>query len=90
MSYSKISLQHKAVVWAFILFFIYGSIFSQSYLKLFVDSVYNKAIIEKKDTNQLLFLFAQCGKAHNKKPLEVKTILNKTLALSNTTYVLLA
>ncbi|MDP2386397.1 MAG: tetratricopeptide repeat protein [Bacteroidota bacterium] len=48
----------------------------------YVDSIYNKAISEKKDTNQLLFLFSESSKILKKKPNEAKALLNKSLKLS--------
>lgn len=50
----------------------------------YVDSIYNKALAEKKDTNQLLFLFSESSKILKKKPNEAKALLNKSLKLSVT------
>src|SRR5688572_27791865 len=59
-----------------------GMAYAQSPGGKYVDSIYNKAISEKKDTNQLLFLFSESTKILKKKPNEAKILLNKSLKLS--------
>jgi len=72
----------KYLLFVFILF--YKSVEAQKLSANFVDSLYNKAITEKKDTNQLIFLFTECSKITKKHPVETKLLLTKTLKLSST------
>lgn len=53
--------------------------FGQQNPETYSDSIYLKAVVEKKDTNQVLFLFSESTKIFKRNPFVAKAILNKTL-----------
>lgn len=83
MFIQKLNTLFRIKKWPFIFILFCLKLQAQNYSKAYVDSIYSKALLEKGDTNQVAMLFAESSKILKKKPQEAKTLLNKTLAITN-------